>query len=324
MTENSISVVEKFKDRKILVVGDIMLDKYVWGKVTRISPEAPVQIVEVEKESFVPGGAANVANNISSLGATVYLVGIVGNDGAKEQLVTMLRRNNIETEFVTDLKKPTIQKVRIMGHNQQLLRVDYENTSNIDEVMENKVLEKLKKIIPQVDGVIISDYAKGIVTRRVARSTVDFARQQNKIVIVDPKPAHKEFYRDVTLITPNSKEAGEMAGIVEKSEEDLVRIGNKVMSDLNCNVLITRGEKGMSLFDMDGKIIDIPTKARQVYDVTGAGDTVTAIVAVALASGADLRTAAEIANHGAGIVVGKVGTATVTVDELRESIKNDH
>lgn len=317
------SLLDKFKDRKILVIGDVMLDKYVFGKVNRISPEAPVQIVEVEKEIYVPGGAANVSNNISSLGATAYLIGVTGNDSARERLLDALEKNSIEAELIIDQSRPTTQKERIMGQNQQLLRIDRESKAFIDNFIEEMLIEKIKNLAYQIDGIVLSDYAKGVITEHMSKYIISLARGMKKPIVVDPKPKHKNFYANATLITPNAKEASEMTGIEEKTERDLISIGNELMRGLNSNVLITRGEKGMTVFDKEGKIVEIPTKAKQVYDVTGAGDTVTAIVALALASGADLRSAAEIANHGAGIVVGKVGTATVRVDELKKSLEND-
>jgi rfaE bifunctional protein kinase chain/domain len=318
-----IKIIENFKKKKILVIGDVMLDKYIWGSVTRISPEAPVQIVEVKKESFVPGGAANAANNIAALDAQVFIVGVVGNDQAKEHLVHSLRKNNIETEFITDAKRPTIRKVRIMGQNQQLLRVDYENKEFIEEDIEAKVIERVTKLLKVIDAVLISDYNKGLMTKKITEWLIKACNESEKPVVVDTKSLNKEFFRNSTLITPNHDEASRLTGIEEKTEDDVIKIGNKLMTELNCNVMITRGAKGMLLFTKEGKITEIQTKARQVFDVTGAGDTVSAVMTLGLASGINLRDAAKIANYAAGVVVGKVGTATVSAEELSEAINSD-
>lgn len=318
-----IKIIQNFKNKKVLVIGDVMLDKYVWGSVTRISPEAPVQIVEVKKESFVPGGAANAANNIAALNAKVFIIGVVGNDQAKEQLVHSLRKNNIETEFITDAKRPTIQKVRVMGQNQQLIRIDYENKEFVDGDMETKVIERISKLLKEIDAVLISDYNKGFMTRKITEWLIKACNENKKPVIVDTKSLNKEFFRNATLITPNHEEASRLAEIEEKTENDIIKIGNKIMSELNCDVMITRGAKGMLIFTREGKITDIPTKARQVYDVTGAGDTVSAVMTLGLASGINLKDAAIIANYAAGVVVGKVGTATVSADELSEAMNSD-
>lgn len=318
-----IEILNNFKNKKILVIGDMMLDKYVWGSVSRISPEAPVQIVEVKKETYAPGGAANAANNVAALNAKAFVIGIVGNDQAKEQLVHSLRKNNIETEFISDPKRPTIQKARIMGQSQQLLRVDYENKEFVNGDIETRMIEKIIKLLREVDAVLISDYNKGTITKKIAEETIKLCNENKKIVVADFKSLNKEIYKNVTLITPNHDEASRLTKIEEKTDEDMVRVGNILMNELNSNVLITRGGKGMLLFTREGKIIDIPTKAKQVYDVTGAGDTVSAAIALSLASGATLKDAAKIANYAAGIVVGKVGTATASVDELKEAVSSD-
>ncbi len=318
MKDRLLSILKKFKDKKILVIGDVMLDKYIWGDVSKISPEAPVQVVNVKKENYVPGGAGNTASNISSLNARVWISGVVGNDMAKEILKRELGKRGIITDtLITDKEKPTIQKVRIIGRNQQLLRVDYEGTDKIKEGIEKEILGFLDKNIKEVDAVVVSDYAKGVVTQSLVEKLSQLASKNKKIIIVDPKPANRVFYRNVTLITPNQKEAGELAGMEIKTEEDLIKVGNGLVRDCNSNILITRGAEGMALFEKDGRVTHIPTVAKQVYDVTGAGDTVVGTLALALSSGATLKEAAILANYAAGIVVGKVGTSTVTADEVR-------
>ena len=322
MGKELISVLDNFKGKKILVIGDIMLDKSIWGDVTRISPEAPVQVVNVDKETYAPGGAANTANNISALGGDVSVVGVVGNDSAREKLLEELRKKKINTEgIVVSEERPTIQKIRVMGKGQQLLRVDYEDDSEISKDVRGKIFDKIKKIIDSVDAIIISDYAKGIVTKALFYDIMRIAA--NKIIVVDPKTKYAIHYKGVTLVTPNNYEAGVMANIEIKNKEDLVKAGKKLLESLQSNILITRGEKGMSLFEKDGNITEIETKAKEVYDVTGAGDTVVAVATIAMASGASVKDAALLANYAAGIVVGKLGTATVSISELKKAIEED-
>jgi D-glycero-beta-D-manno-heptose-7-phosphate kinase len=320
-----IKIIEQFENKKILVVGDVMLDKYIWGDVSRISPEAPVQVVNVVKESYAPGGAANVANNITSLSAGSSMVGIVGDDSTKSVLIDELKKRNIDVNGIfTDANKPTIQKVRVIGKNQQLLRFDYEKKGYVDGKTENDVLDFISKKIDKIDAVIVSDYAKGVITRNLMDNLKELCNKKNKIIVIDPKPEHKGFYKNVTLITPNHTEAHQMTGLVEDSDikKDLRKMGKQLLSELDSSVLITRGEKGMSLFEKDGKVTHIPTFAKEVFDIVGAGDTSVAALALALASGASLEEAAIIANHAAGITVGKIGTSTVSIDELRRSIEN--
>jgi D-glycero-beta-D-manno-heptose-7-phosphate kinase len=323
--DDLIKIVQKFKDKKIIVLGDVMLDKYIWGNVSRISPEAPVQVVEVDKESYAPGGAANVASNISALGAKSFLVGVLGKDHTKEQLVSELVKKNIDVSgLIEDINKRTIRKVRVFGKNQQLLRFDYEKKGYVSPDTEKKILEYVSLQINSTDALVISDYAKGVITKRLMDNLIALCSKHNKIIVVDPKPKHKDFYKNVTLLAPNHKEAHEMTRLGEEEDEnkDMESIGNKLVQDLNSTVLITRGEKGMSLFEKDGKITNIPTFAKEVYDIVGAGDTSVATLALALSSGASFKNAAVIANHAAGITVGKVGTSTVTIDELQQSIEN--
>ncbi len=311
MNSELIGILNSFKGKNILVIGDIMLDKYIWGKVERISPEAPVQIVNVEKEDYLPGGAANVANNISALNGNAFMVGIVGKDNEANILLEELKKRNINTNGIfTDNSKPTTQKVRILGQKQQLLRMDYEKRDYLNKEMENNILNFIKEKISKIDAIIISDYAKGVITKNLIDQIKSIAN--SKIIVVDPKPKHKDFYKDVSLVTPNLKETKEM---VEK-EEDLVK-------ELNTTILITKGEKGMSLYEKDGNITNIPTKAKEVYDVSGAGDTVVATLVLALSSNATPKQAANLANHAAGITVGKVGTSTVSIREIKNSLEND-
>ena len=320
-----MEVIGKFKDKKIIVIGDVMLDKYIWGDVSRISPEAPVQIVNVVKESHVPGGAANVANNIAALNAKPIMVGIVGNDETKDKLIQELEKRNIDvTGLINDKNKRTIQKVRVFGKNQQLLRFDYEKKGDVDADTENNVFNFVSKKIDEIDAIIVSDYAKGVITKSIMEKLIGLCKEKNKIIVTDPKPGHKEFYKDSTLITPNQTEACQMTGLPEEEIKDteVEKMGKKLLKELNSTVLITKGEKGMSLFEKNDKITSIPTFAKEVYDIIGAGDTSVATLTLALASGASFKDAAVIANHAAGITVGKIGTSTVSIEELKESIEN--
>ena len=322
MKQKLLKILENFKNKKILVIGDIMLDKYIWGDVSRISPEAPVQVVNVLKETYEAGGAANVANNIAALSGNAFMVGIAGSDEAKNILLEELRKKNVNTDGIfTDKDKPTTQKIRIIGKSQQLLRVDYENNEHVHKNIEASIMGFLEKNINYADVVVISDYAKGVVTQEISKKILEISKKHNKPVIVDPKPKHKDFYSDATLITPNNSEASEMAGIEDGSDERIGEIGKKLMKSLNTNVLITRGEKGMSLFEKDSKVIHIPAKAKEVYSLIGAGDTVVATIAMAIASGSDLREAAVLSNIAAGIKVGKIGTASVSIEEIKNGIE---
>ena len=322
MKQRLFKILEQFRNKKILVVGDIMLDKYIWGDVSRISPEAPVQVVHVQRETYAPGGASNVASNISALNGKAFMVGIVGNDESKNILLNELKKIGVDTGgILTDSDKPTTQKVRIVGKGQQLLRVDYEKKEHVHKDIEESLISFLKKTIREVDVVVISDYAKGVITPKFCDALINASKENNKPVIVDPKPKHLDLYSNATLITPNNAEASEMADIEDGSDEATIEIGNKLLKYLNTNLLITRGEKGMSLFEKNGKVMHIPAKAREVYSLIGAGDTVVATIALALASGANFEEAAVLANIAAGIKVGKIGTASVSFEEMKKGIE---
>ncbi|MBW2981200.1 D-glycero-beta-D-manno-heptose-7-phosphate kinase [Candidatus Woesearchaeota archaeon] len=322
--EKLLGIIEQFKNKKILVIGDVMLDKYIVGDVSRISPEAPVQVVKVTAEGFAPGGAANVANNLSALGGKSFMVGIVGEDNAKNTLFREFSKRNINVDGIfADKTKPTIQKVRILAMGQQLLRVDYEKVDSTDESIADGIIEFAKQKINEIDAIIVSDYAKGVVTKSVMENLIGLAKSKNKILVVDPKPKHIDFYKGVTLITPNHREASRITNIEEQSDEAVLRMGNNLLKRLDTEILITRGEKGISLFEKDGNVTNIPTKAKEVYDVTGAGDTAVAALTLALASGATTKEAAVIANHAAGITVGKVGTSAASIGEVKESLENE-
>ena len=323
MKQRLLKILDNFKNKKVLVIGDVMLDKYIWGDVSRISPEAPVQVVNVLKETFEAGGAANVANNVAALNGMAFMVGTTGNDEARKILLEVLHEKSIDTDGMQIHKdKPTIQKVRILGKNQQLLRVDYEKKDHVHKDIEASMIKFLEKTIKNVDLIVISDYAKGVITHEICSKLIEISKLNKKMIIVDPKPKHKELYANVDLITPNNSEASEMAGIEDGSDETAIEMGSKLLKYLNTNVLITRGEKGMLLFERSGNVSHIPAKAKEVYSLIGAGDTVVATAALALASGANLLEAATLANIAAGIKVGKIGTASVSIDEIKREIEN--
>jgi len=322
--EKLLKIIEQFSNKKILVIGDVMLDKYIWGEVSRVSPEAPVQVVKVDKESYAPGGAANVASNVASLNGTTYMIGLVGDDSANKMLISELKNRQINTEgMVEDKNRPTIQKVRVIGKGQQLLRFDYENGDYLDQEMEKKILDFVVKRIQNIDAIIISDYAKGIITKNLAEQLIKLANEKKRVIVIDPKPKHKDFYKNATLITPNNDEACEMLNVEEKDDNALINVGKKLLEDLNSPLIITRGEKGMAIFEKNSEITNIPTKAKEVYDIVGAGDTVVATLALALASNATLKEAATIANYAAGVTVGKVGTSTTTIEEIKKTLEDE-
>jgi len=316
-----LEILNEFPNKKIAVIGDLMLDEYIIGSVTRISPEAPVPVVNVKKENFVLGGAANVVNNLNSLGVKVLAFGVIGNDNNGKKMLTEFTNKGVSTEYLNILNdRPTIMKQRILANNQQLLRLDWEKKHPISEVEEDFILDNLKRIIKDVDAIIMSDYDKGVLTERVAKAIISLSKENKKIVIVDPKPSNSMNYRGATSMTPNLKESSECIGKeIPETEEKTIEIGLELREKLELDhLLMTRSEKGMSIFQNNGVINNIPTFAKEVFDVTGAGDTVISVYTLALACGANYTEAAKIANTAAGIVVGRVGTSVVKVDEIIE------
>ena len=317
------TLVNRFSKAKVLVIGDWMLDEFVWGTVDRISPEAPVPVVNVTRESFVPGGALNVANNIRTLGGIVYPCGLVGRDLRGRMLVKTMRKEGIDTSgAIYDQSRPTTLKTRVIAHSQQMVRFDREDSRDLSREDLKKVLAFTDKILPKVDAVIIEDYGKGMITPELLTHVLKQAKTFKKPVLVDPKEKHFSFYRGVTAITPNRKEALSAYGPVKNGRiPDIQEVGKKLLKQFSCEgVLITLGEEGMILFEKAGAVTKIPTAAQEVYDVSGAGDTVIAVFALALAARAPMKEAAMLANRAAGIVVGKLGTATVTPQELKSSL----
>ena len=309
-------LISKFSDIKIAVVGDVILDKYLWGEVERISPEAPVPIVDVKKETLSLGGASNVANNIVSLDATTYMIGIIGNDENGRLIENLIKEKGITPVLIKDNTRPTIEKTRVIAVSQQLLRIDREERKPIDKEIEEKLLQALREIENQVDGFIVSDYGKGVITERI----IDYIKSTKKPVFVDPKPSNFHLYKGITIMTPNKKEAYE--GVKAEKSESLEKVGRKIMESLNIQqLLITLGSEGMALFEKD-KVLKIPARARKVFDVTGAGDTVISVLALSRLAGGTWEESATISNYAAGYVVGEIGTATVDRKTLLEIIES--
>lgn len=313
------AVVGQFRNRNILVVGDLILDRYIWGKVRRISPEAPVPVVEVERESFLLGGAANVANNIVSLGAKAAVVGIIGKDAAGEALTDLLLQKGVDCGGIFVSNRPTTVKTRVIAHNQQVVRFDREDSKYVTGKVLRGVLEHIDSVYRGFDAIIVSDYRKGMISGGLISGIIEKSKGRRKFIAVDPKVGHFNFYKGVSVVTPNLAEAASGANIEIRDEKTLARAGKALLKRLGCRaVLITRGEQGMSLFERSA-VSHIPTAARKVYDVTGAGDTVISAFTLACAAGAGMAEAAVIANHAAGVVVGEVGTAVSTPEQLMES-----
>jgi len=320
MSENWQEIISGFAGKKILVIGDVMLDLYIRGEVERISPEAPVPVVRVASETWVPGGSANVAANISALGGVPILAGVIGSDSAGRRLKTLLRSRKIDGRgLVVDAGRPTVTKSRVVAGNQQVVRIDRESPADIGPGLKKRLISAVRKITGRLDGVIVEDYAKGVVDQDLIDRMIDFARRRGCSLVVDPNGRRRFSYRGARLVSPNLKEAVELAGLGR--EVPLSRLGRSLLRKWGAeSVLITLGEEGMSLFERGKPAYQIPTVAREVFDVSGAGDTVIGTVALALAAGADLRQASRVANCAAGVVVGKLGTATLTTDELQESL----
>lgn len=304
---------------KVCVIGDLILDRYLWGDVERISPEAPVPVLDLKNETYALGGAANVANNLATLGAHVEVMGLVGADLERDRLLGLLSEARIGTHgTLEDAARPTTSKTRVIGHNQQIVRVDREQRMPISYELVGRARDLLQEMLPSLDAIVISDYSKGAITEGLLDAVRALVRGREIAVVVDPKNQQFGVYRDFTVMTPNQAEAASGAGFKIKDELTLVEAGYKLRTSLNMEaVLITRGPLGMSLFQKAREVVHIPSKVRNVYDVTGAGDTVTSVMALALAAGIPMHEAAALANYAAGIVVGKFGTAVVKLEELR-------
>jgi rfaE bifunctional protein kinase chain/domain len=313
---------DKFPEARILVVGDIIMDEYIWGDVSRISPEAPVPVVDVQDQTKMLGGAANVLNNIISLGGRAILCGVIGNDPTGREILERLKTTGSATRgIVVEPKRPTSIKTRIIAHNQQVVRFDRESRKGIEAESRDKLLRIVEEHRGEIDAVLVADYGKGVVSEALMKSLRGLLTDMSIPLAVDPKTGNFECYRGVDVITPNHYEAGAFSRIEIMDEDTLIRAGRQMLEELDCDtVLVTQGKDGMTLFERNGEISHISTVAKKVFDVTGAGDTVISTFCLGLASGMDMKSAAVISNFAAGIVVGEVGTTTVKVDELRKVV----
>ena len=315
-------ILTDIRNRKVVVLGDVMLDEFVWGDVTRISPEAPVPVVDVRRESIHLGGAANVLANLISLGAQSTVIGVVGDDEPGKRL-----RDNLDSlgakldGLVTDKSRPSTLKTRIIAHNQLVVRTDRERRNPVSAQIEDEIISQVKEALTAAHAFVVSDYDKGAITPRILAEVLPFAYERLP-VLIDPKLRNFNSYRPATLVTPNHHEALRMSQTEDDSNDGLYQAARLIQDRLGCDaVLITCGDRGMMLLGNDNQPTYVKTAAREVYDVTGAGDTVIATLAAGLAVGATLIESAELANQAAGIVVGKVGTATVSSDELKTAFK---
>lgn len=335
-----INIISKFSKNNILVIGDIILDQYIKGSSSRLSPEAPVPVVVQEESFYRAGGAANVANNLTSLNAKVTLVGKIGPDAEGKIILAELKKSKVNTQGIfVDRHLPTILKTRVVAQHQQIVRIDREKIKeNGDQKINEQIFAFIEKNIDNFHAVILSDYGKGIISADLVDSVCKLALAKKKIITVDPKIEHFKYYRCVTSITPNLKEAENAIRNIKitsnaphrlgihvdclENDEEVDLAGEELLKYLDLeSLLITLGERGMRLFERNKKPVYITTKAREVFDVTGAGDTVIAVFTLALSAGASKEEAAHIANSAAGVVVGKMGAATVTVQELAEAVK---
>ncbi|HEY6866159.1 MAG TPA: D-glycero-beta-D-manno-heptose-7-phosphate kinase [Candidatus Eisenbacteria bacterium] len=331
-------LVQRFAGRRVAVLGDCMLDRYVWGRVDRISPEAPVPVVEIERESWTLGGAGNVAANLASLGAAPVLMGVVGADDDGRRLREGFAARGLDTRAVIeDPSRPTTVKTRIVAHSQQVVRADRESRADVAAGALDRLLAAIERELPGCEALVVSDYGKGVVHPGVLAAALAGARRPAVAVgagsggsreggipvCVDPKESHIDAYRGVSILTPNQHEAGYVQGRRVTDEASLMEVGWGLQKRLDADaVLVTRGAEGMSLFERGGRYTYLPTEAREVYDVTGAGDTVVSVVALALAAGADFPNACCLANHAAGIVIREVGTASCTPAQLVAALED--
>jgi len=315
--------IESLAKARVLIVGDVMLDVYLTGDAERISPEAPVPVVHVDGERHLVGGAGNVARNITALGGVSTLIGVRGSDSAGEDLVRCLGREGVDFSLLTMQGRPTTVKTRVLARQQQVVRIDREDASPLRKAHVRELHERMDMELSVCGAVVVSDYGKGMISRDFMHGLHDRIRASGREipVLVDPKPQHFMLYKGVTLLTPNAKEASESVNMPVKTSQDVVSAGRKMLRRLGARHLVTTlGGQGMAVFESEERIWHIPTAARQVFDVTGAGDTVIAVLALAIASGLPLVQACLLANYAAGIVVGQVGAATVSATALAEAV----
>jgi len=316
---------EKMKQQKIIVIGDLMLDRYIWGRVSRISPEAPVPVIDIESESFRFGGAANVTYNVKTLGAEVMPVGIIGDDGSGIRLKKLFGEKDLPVDgLIIDQDRPTTVKTRIIAHNQHVVRTDREMRHPLSRKVQDRLVDFIKAHLSELSGIILEDYNKGLLVPRFIHTVIEMAGKRNVMVFVDPKFDHFFEYQNVTVFKPNRKEVVDRMGLRLDSDEAIERVGEKLMERLRCKyLLITLGEEGMMLFEPGKEPNKVPTRAVKVHDVSGAGDTVIAAMTTAMTAGASVQEAASIANHAAGIVCGEVGIVPIDRDRLYESLLED-
>ncbi len=326
ITEKRINqIFDNFESKKFAIIGDLMLDRYFWGSVNRISPEAPVPIVEIESESMRLGGAANVANNIKSLGCIPVLLGVLGDDQDAKILLSISKELGFDISgIMIDETRPTTTKTRVIAEHQHVVRIDKEDCSQISQTIQDNIIDFIRRNISDLNGIIFQDYNKGVIGKRIIEEIVKIATDHNKIISVDPKFSNFFDYQNVTVFKPNRKETEEVLGIKISDEDSLEKAGKKIQKELNAeNVIITRGEKGMAVFGKDGIFHKIPTTARKVADVSGAGDTVISTLTIAISSGASIQEAAVMANTAGGIVCGEVGIIPIDKTVLFETLLED-
>jgi rfaE bifunctional protein kinase chain/domain len=311
--------------KRIAVVGDLMLDRYYWGAVSRISPEAPVPIVEVEEESIRLGGAANVANNIASLGGMPLMIGVVGNDEGANALCKLIEKKGFSTDgIVVDDSRPTTIKTRVIAHSQHVVRIDQEKKIDLNMDVQALVLSKLENKMDALEGIILQDYNKGVLTKGLIGSIIRLAKERKKMIMVDPKVINFFEYKHVSVFKPNRKETEEALGRRLVAFHEMEDAAHELFQRLKAdNILLTLGEKGMLLLELDGQLVHIETKARKVADVSGAGDTVIATLTMAMAAGASIREAAMLANYAGGIVCGEVGIVPIEKEVLIQTLLTD-
>jgi len=320
-------IVDRFPEAGVLVVGDVMVDHFIRGKVARISPEAPVPVVDVSADHLLLGGCANVINNIYAMGGKVYGAGIVGEDAIADRIREEFRRRSIDPAgLIVEAGRPTTLKTRIIAHGQQVVRFDRESRQTAAPESIEKLLAYVRTLQGALGAIVVSDYGKGVVTESLMAGILEMASGTDIVVCVDPKRSDLSLYSGADILTPNHYEAGKAVGCEAPTGDELVKVGEELLSRYDFrSLLITRGEEGMSLFEKSGQQGEVvhtlfPTEAREVFDVTGAGDTVIGVFALCMASGASFKEAAAISNYAAGIVVGKVGTATATRQELKKAL----
>ena len=312
----------RFRDCPVLIVGDLMLDEYLWGHVNRISPEAPVPVVEVQRRSFTAGGAANTAANVASLGGSAIIAGIVGDDAEGARIRDLMAGLGIDTSaIVTDSARPTTTKTRVVAHSQQMVRIDHEQLGPLSDAVEVELLAQLESQLTRVRAAVVSDYGKGVITPGLCERFLALARAAGVPVVVDPKGTDYRKYRGATVVKPNQLETGKVLNRELRTTAEVEQAGRELLNFLGAgsSVLVTRGAHGMTLLEAGRPAVHVPAQAREVYDVTGAGDTVAGTLALALAVGGTLELACRLASFAAAVVVGKVGTATCALAELESA-----